>query len=133
MFGENSTTRIADVADGTSNTIAMGETTLNVANGTCPAWAYRGWVQVGVDPGPTAQPSGINVWASNWTNPPDKTRAQVPTFGKVGSWSWPGSWHPGGCNFLIGDGSVRFISEGTPVTTMNLLAAMADGEVVQLP
>src|SRR5262249_36344229 len=133
MFGENSTTRIADVADGLSNTIAMGETTLNNANGTCPAWAYRDWVQVGVDPGPTAQPSGINVWASNWTNPPDKTRAQVPTFGKVGSWSWPGSWHPGGCNFLIGDGSVRFISEGTPVTTMNLLAAMADGEVAQLP
>src|SRR5262249_33687719 len=49
MFGENSTTRIADVVDGLSNTIAMGETTFDNANGRCPAWAYRGWVQVGVD------------------------------------------------------------------------------------
>jgi prepilin-type N-terminal cleavage/methylation domain-containing protein/prepilin-type processing-associated H-X9-DG protein len=133
MFGENSTTRIADVADGLSNTIAMGETTLTSANGTTPAWAYRGWVQVGVDPSPAMHAGGINVWMSPWTNPPDLTRTQVPLRGRVGSWSWPGSLHPGGCNFLFGDGSVHFVTEGTARTTMNLLAAMADGGVVTLP
>ena len=131
MFGENSTTRVGDVTDGLSNTIAMGETTLNCANGRTPAWAYRGWVQVGVDPGPTAQPSGINVWVSNWTQPnPGRPPAQ---FGRVGSWSWPGSFHPGGCNFLFADGSVHFFSEGTPVARLNILAAMADGQVVTFP
>ena len=36
MFGENSTTRMADVLDGTSNTIAMAETLYDVYNGACP-------------------------------------------------------------------------------------------------
>jgi prepilin-type N-terminal cleavage/methylation domain-containing protein/prepilin-type processing-associated H-X9-DG protein len=132
MFGENSTTRMADVTDGLSNTIAMGETTLACANGTAPAWAYRGWVQIGVDPAPAFHGGGINVWMSNWTNPPDVNRTQVPVPGKVGSWSWPGSLHPGGCNFLLGDGSVRFITQTTPRITMERLAAMADGQVVTL-
>src|SRR5262249_43934161 len=33
MFGENSTTRLTDVADGTSNTLMMGEQTLGLFNG----------------------------------------------------------------------------------------------------
>jgi prepilin-type N-terminal cleavage/methylation domain-containing protein/prepilin-type processing-associated H-X9-DG protein len=107
MFGENSDTRMAQVSDGLSNTIAFGETTFDNANGRCPAWAYRGWVQVGIDPA-----QGINIWASPWTHPPnpDPNRAR-PIPGRVGSWSWPGSLHPGGCNFTYGDGSVRFLSE----------------------
>lgn len=131
MFGENSTTRGADVLDGLSNTIAMGETTLECANGTTPAWAYRDWVQVGIDPGPTAQPGGINVWTSNWTLP--NAGRPAPQRGKVGSWSWPGSLHSGGCNFVFGDGSVRFLAETTPLTTLNVLAAMADGTAVTVP
>jgi len=133
MFGENSTSRIAEVTDGLSNTIAMGETTNLVANGTTPAWAYRGWVQIGVDPAPAFHGGGINTWMSNWTNPPDPARTQAPKVGKVGSWSWPGSLHPSGCHFLFGDGSVRFITENTPRTTMNQLAAIADGQAATLP
>jgi prepilin-type N-terminal cleavage/methylation domain-containing protein len=133
MFGENSNTRIADVTDGLSNTIAMGETTLQCANGTTPAWAYRGWVQVGVDPSPSFHGGGINVWMSNWTNPPDPARAQAPKVGKVGSWSWPGSLHPSGCHFLLGDGAVHFMSQNAPRTTMNQLAAMGDGIAVTMP
>ena len=123
MFGENSTTTAAQVSDGLSNTIAAGETTLDNANGRCPAWAYRGWVQVGVDPG-----QGINVWASNWTDPPNPGRAP-PQPGRVGSWSWAGSHHPGGCNFVFADGSVQFINEDTPLPVMERLAVMADGNV----
>jgi prepilin-type N-terminal cleavage/methylation domain-containing protein/prepilin-type processing-associated H-X9-DG protein len=133
MFGENSNTRHGSVTDGLSNTIAMSETTLECANGTTPAWAYRGWVQIGVDPSPNMHAGGINVWMSPWTNPPDPARTQAPRPGKVGSWSWPGSLHTGGCMFLMGDGSVRFISQTTPKTVMDTLAAMADGQVVNLP
>jgi prepilin-type processing-associated H-X9-DG protein len=130
IFGENSNARIADVLDGTSNTIAMAETTLTNSNGTCPAWAYRGWVQIGVDPAPT-QGGGINVWMSNWTLPnPGRPPAQR---GKIGSWSWPGSLHPGGCNVTMGDGSVRFIQERTATTVMGKLATMADGQAVSPP
>ncbi len=126
MFGENSDTKIAQVTDGLSRTIAFGETTLDNANGTCPAWAYRGWVQVGVDPG-----QGINIWMSSWTSPPNPdTNRQPPAPGKVGSWSWPGSQHIGGCNFTFGDGSVRFLPESTAKVVLERFAVMADGEIV---
>jgi prepilin-type processing-associated H-X9-DG protein len=133
MFGENSNAKIADVLDGTSNTIAMGETTLTCANGTTPAWSYRGWVQIGVDPAPQMHAGGINVWMSPWTNPPDPARTQRPVIGKVGSWSWPGSLHPGGCHFVFGDGAVRFIQQTTSTAVMLRLAAMADGRAVEVP
>lgn len=112
MFGENSTAKVAHVTDGTSNTIMISETTLENANGTCPAWAYRGWVQVGVNPG-----NGINVWG-----PP-----ATPTHGKVRSWPYAGSLHPGGAHFCFADGSVRFLSQSLDTTTLNRLSAMADG------
>src|SRR5262249_13760777 len=129
MFGENSTTRIAEVTDGLSNPIAVGEPTRETHTGTCAAWRYRGGVQVGGDPG-----QGINVGMSGWTHPPspDSWRP-APTFGKVGSWSWAGSLHPGGCNFVFGDGSVRFLAESIPLTTMDRLARMADGQAVTPP
>jgi prepilin-type processing-associated H-X9-DG protein len=133
MFGENSDAKIADVLDGTSNTIAMGETTLMCANGQTPAWAYRGWVMVGVDPAPQKDGGGINIWRSPWTNPPDPARAQVPIRGKVGSWSWPGSLHPNGCHFVFADGAVRFIQQNAPSGVMLKLAAMADGQTVTIP
>src|SRR5439155_17387544 len=86
MFGENSDTRIAQVTDGTSNTIMIAESTLQVYNGRCNPWAYRGWVQVGVDPGVRA----INSWDYPTSPPPP------PVYGRLGSWAWMGSLHPAG-------------------------------------
>lgn len=119
MSGENSTTRVADVQDGLSNTIAFGEQTLSVYNGTCTPWAFRGWVQVGIDP-----EYGINIWYFNGMN-------LQP--GTSGSWSYAGSLHIGGANFCFGDGSVHFLTESTSTAVLNELAAMADGSVFSLP
>ncbi|MCA9241958.1 MAG: DUF1559 domain-containing protein, partial [Planctomycetales bacterium] len=124
MFGENSDARIGQVADGMSKTIAFGETTLEAANGRTAAWAYRGWVQVGIDPA-----QGINVWASSWTNPPNVGKTVAPTIGQVGSWGWPGSLHSGGAFFAFGDGAVKFLTEDTGITVLEHLAKMADGGV----
>ncbi|MDR1959493.1 MAG: DUF1559 domain-containing protein [Planctomycetaceae bacterium] len=45
-----------------------------------------------------------------------------------------GSWHPGVCHFVLGDGSVRAISVTTPAETiLSPLAKVDDGRAVSLP
>lgn len=118
MFGENSNTRFADVIDGSANTVAICESTHEVYNGRCSPWAYRGWVQVGNDLG-TAQ--GIN----NWIYP--SAGAASYQVGRVGSWGWPGSLHPNGCQVTMGDGAVRFMPQNADAVVRAALAAMMDG------
>ena len=120
MFGENSTTRFADVRDGTSNTVALGETTLDVYNGRTASWGYRGWVMTGID-----LRYGINDWSFG--------TYITPRVGRLGSWGRAGSLHPNGAQFAFADGSVRFISQDTSVATLTRLGYMADGSTVALP
>jgi prepilin-type N-terminal cleavage/methylation domain-containing protein/prepilin-type processing-associated H-X9-DG protein len=42
------------------------------------------------------------------------------------------SWHTGGANALFGDGSVRFLKDSTPATTIVALVTRAGGETVSL-
>jgi hypothetical protein len=44
-----------------------------------------------------------------------------------------GSWHPGVCQFVLGDGSVRSLSTTTALATLKALACVSDGESVMLP
>jgi prepilin-type N-terminal cleavage/methylation domain-containing protein len=44
-----------------------------------------------------------------------------------------GSWHPGICPFLMGDGSVRNAAVTTATTTLKALAIVDDGVTVSLP
>jgi prepilin-type processing-associated H-X9-DG protein len=40
------------------------------------------------------------------------------------------SSHSGGCNIVLGDASVRFIRDSTPLLTLQYLASRADGNVL---
>lgn len=122
MFGENSRTCFADIGDGSSNTIAFAETTLDVLNGSGPAWGYRAWAMVGIDLG-----SGDGV--NNWRHP---TNQVPPKFGRLGSWGRAGSHHRGGCNVAFADGSTRFFSETTDKTVSRNIVTIADGTVVSI-
>jgi prepilin-type N-terminal cleavage/methylation domain-containing protein/prepilin-type processing-associated H-X9-DG protein len=123
MFGENSTTRFADVSDGTSNTIALGETTLEVYNGRTASWGYRGWVMTGID-----LRYGINDWSFT-----SSTGPITPRPGRLGSWGRAGSRHANGAQFCFADGSVRFVGQDTNRTTLTRLGYMADGNPLTPP
>ena len=126
-------TNFAQLEDGSSNVLAIGEVsiTANVSDAIIdrifPIWA-----------------GGNNDWAGQW---------------RIGSWArltgpWTyinnravnnllnnlspsdysfGSQHPGGAQFLLGDGSVRFLGETIDTTLYERLGNIKDGNPVQVP
>ncbi len=116
-FGDNSKCGIADITDGTSNTMLAGETKFQVFNGFGTPWAYRGWLQDGIDP---TFKINNSYYSATY---PDVRPA-------LASWSYSGSYHTGGAQFIMGDGSVRFISENIDATTVVNLVTISNGGVV---
>jgi prepilin-type processing-associated H-X9-DG protein len=126
MFGENSDSNTASVLDGTSNTIAVGETCHWVANGSCPAWGFRGWVMTGVD-----LAVGVNEFNIPATYTWVTDKSSIP--GRLRDWGCVGSLHPGGANITMGDASVRFVSENADRAVLAAVATMGGCEAVQVP
>ena len=126
-------TDFAQIKDGSSNVIALGEVseTANVrvdeVGRVFPLWA-----------------GGNNDWAGQW---------RICSWARVtGPWTYInnretnniinslspsdysfGSQHPGGANFLLGDGSVTFLSETIDTTLYARLGSIRDGNPVTIP
>ena len=126
LFGVNSNSKMRDIGDGTSNTVAVVHGTLSVKNGITNCWGYSHWVGNGND---LAASEGINYWICCpwWTSrPPDSDVAG----GRTRNWGAPGSQHSGGIQVLMSDGAVRFISENIDRETRRNLAFIRDGKVI---
>lgn len=114
--------RMADVVDGTSNTLMIGEysTKTNTRRGTFWAYTYTSYSN-----------SSITVGQSRTLlNDYDKC---VSIGGAGGSNSCKrgfGSFHEGGVQFLLADGSVRFVSENVDTNTLGGLATINNSEVI---
>jgi len=65
----------------------------------------------------------------NPINQPPKTGTTVDLYGLMVNSAF-GSRHPGGANFLLGDGSVRFVSELIDMTTYRALSTRKGSEAV---
>jgi len=114
VLGVDTKVRFADIIDGTSNTIAVGEISWKDANCFRP-WT-RGWDQ-------NASSSAKNVVAG--------IGAQAYTANNFNDVSF-GSQHTGGAMFLLCDGSVKFLSSTTTLSVLFSAASRDGGEVTSL-
>jgi prepilin-type N-terminal cleavage/methylation domain-containing protein/prepilin-type processing-associated H-X9-DG protein len=146
MFYRNSTTRMASITDGTSNTIMVGERCAShspttwvgaVTGGRTPAWmCTTPWTTPYTPPG--SAPNNGNGTAydnadydealclahGNATHLPC---ADNPFYDPDTFWSM----HTGpGANFLFADGSVHFLTSGIDAYTYQHMCTMAGGEVL---
>jgi prepilin-type N-terminal cleavage/methylation domain-containing protein/prepilin-type processing-associated H-X9-DG protein len=132
IFQRNSNTRIADILDGTSQTIAVGERSHNLSYVTWTARTPNGWL------GTT---SPIEGGTDRFNPSPEETWTQV--MGPAGLEDGPRTinnpeahvedyWsrHPGGANFLFGDGSVHFLKSSIGTAPWRALATKSGSEVI---
>ena len=119
-----------DITDGSSNTMMIAETREERSSvwidGTSAAVAARWFNPLAGPPGFAGNSSSINYKV--YFDPAmfgDPTEA-----GSIKSDYGPSSQHVGGAHHLMGDGSVRFISENISFTTYDALATRAGGEVL---
>lgn len=124
---------LKSITDGSSQTLAVGETIVNDA-------IYKGQSVCGPGtPNPTASLVGnvYNVWAlsarvtTNFrvtTNPPNTRPCTGVVTGAVNAAF--GSNHSGGLNFVFGDGSVRFIKDTISLPVYRALSTRANDEVI---
>ena len=111
-FGFNGSANLRDLRDGVSNTFLMIETPLRKSD---PAYGpfLNSWTHTHF-----IIPTGYGI--NRWYNVPLKL---------VYAWG-AGSMHVGGCHALLGDGSVRFISENINSGTVVGLVSVGGSEVL---
>ena len=117
--------KFADVSDGLSNTIFMGEVIVDWSSHALNGWSHANqWGRFTQVP--------IN-WDTRYTSLAAATAA-----GKTGcearcNWNTAEGFksrHSGGAQFVMGDGSVQFVSEGIDMVTYNALGSKANGDAV---
>lgn len=115
---------VRDVEDGLSKTIFMGE-----VRPDCTLHISRGWAHASCTQGmiSTIYPINYDSCTRDTSN---------------GNCAWWGNWstefafksrHPGGCQFVFGDGSVHFLQETIDHQTYQYLGGKDDGKVASIP
>ncbi|MFH1303512.1 MAG: DUF1559 domain-containing protein [Planctomycetota bacterium] len=121
VIHHNSRVKMRDITDGSSNVFLVGETkyqSTNQTNSQYYTWASSDWPRTVGSP---AQVAAADLPINSGANTPDTGHTfdiQSRMFG---------SYHVGGCHFLMADGSTHFFSENTDLTLYRSLAKRADG------
>src|SRR5262245_23724603 len=120
IFWIDSSVRVNDITDGTTNTVLFGERYHRdpeydlrqpvVAPGIAPIAQVGKWAWV-AGPGVMGNVMLHSAALINYRVPSDGDSSAL--FDRFAAF---GSGHPGGANFAFADGSVRFLSESTPLS-----------------
>jgi hypothetical protein len=120
---------LADVIDGTSNTLLVGEYHTKTVNRRRRFWgyAYSGYNASGIHLGsPTS--FGIPDYDLCDNAPPGGAGAHNNDCKRAFA-----SFHPGGVNFALTDASVRFVAKTIDINVLGGAATIQRGEAGQLP
>ena len=130
-FYINSSTRIADLTDGASNTALLGETRyLSVAGPNPPyegTWASSIWFGF-------LSEGSMYVTLAGMMEPPNSCPAN-PALNWAGEFQTRtfGSFHYGGFHVALGDGAVKFLSDSIDTSVYWKIGARNDGKPVEIP
>jgi prepilin-type N-terminal cleavage/methylation domain-containing protein/prepilin-type processing-associated H-X9-DG protein len=116
---------IAAIPDGTSNTMMVGE--MSWSSETFGS-RFRTWLRGGDEGAATVTNGGsFSVSCRNVMKPINSglTSNQLVPYNDMPM----GSMHPGGANFVFGDGAVRFVRDSMDIATYKSLASRDQGEV----
>ena len=125
VFGRNSISNLlSSITDGLSNTIFFGEV-LPLSSTDHMAWGW-GTSNAGQGMACTLVPINFDTSDDSSSDPCHQSKNWNAEFGFKSS-------HPGGVNFLFGDGSAHFLSETIDHQNYQNLGAKADGKPTQIP
>jgi prepilin-type N-terminal cleavage/methylation domain-containing protein len=111
--------KLSDVVDGTSNTLMLGEISVQLRTGQSNI--YRAWTR-GNAGGSGATKNVLNPIKSTLYNGSNN-------FNDISF----GAEHPGGCHFALGDASIKFLNQNVDLNIYKAAASMGSNEAVQLP
>ena len=129
MFGPNSSVRMAEVTDGTSNTVMIAEMCYGpngVKTSTGANRIYNGAIWVGI-------PTDANSNVANQLSLCGFAAGSDVRFRKINtpdSSNAISSAHSNGAQFSVADGSVRFISQNADGKMIDAIADRADGAAI---
>ena len=151
MLAGQACRKFRDATDGTSNTIcvfedsgkpaningkydlvAPGITLIDTCDGVAPNHGRcpNRWADGDTGNGVSGPPAGDSAIINNNSNPRGGPAACPWATNNCGPNDEPFSFHTGGCHALLGDGSVRFLSENLDRDVVRRLSDPSDGEVV---
>lgn len=123
---DRSLTRFENIVDGTSNTIFVGEKHVR------PGPQFLGVGNGGSTDNDNCIFNGDQHGTAARLAGPGGLIAAFPTEA-CNNCSRFGSWHPGICNFAMGDGSVRSLAVTIDPTNLGALATRAGGDIYRGP
>ena len=124
VFDWETRCRYRDITDGCSHTLAIGEFVhIDTRDGTYtePPGSVRSWIASSTDHASYS----FKVVVHPFNTPLDRTLDGVPY-----NWVPFGSYHVGGCHFVMADGSVHFLADGMDWDIYKALATRNAGETV---